>query len=200
MRAVVVTGIAAAILLAACGGSAAPGAPHSGALEPLDPAPSHRLPGRRFVAGCDDPRVSGGLPGDYRRESVVAGPVAIYPARSEFPRMPRDDFAPVTRPSRYAAIEAAVTVAPGARVTLAVAARDRRDVALLFDHARWGDANRGYTVREGDRAVTFRGCFKPYTQYQGGFVVTRPLCARLIVRERGRRPVPALVSFGAETC
>jgi hypothetical protein len=157
----------------------------------------HRLPGRRFVAGCEDPRVSGGLEVGYRRESVVVGPLAIYPARSEFPRLGRDDFRPVTPPSRYAAIEAAVTVARGAHMTVKVPREERRTLALLFDSARWADANRGYTVREGDAEVTFPGCFEPYTQYQGGFVVTARQCARLIVSERGAKPRVATISFGA---
>jgi hypothetical protein len=200
MRPLIATAIAVAVLLAACGGRAAPRASSPHARPPLDPTPSRRLPNRHFVAGCDDPRVTGGLPNDYRRESITAGPLAIYPARSEFPHLPRDDFVPVTRPARYAAVEAAMTVLPGADVTVAVGAGARSTVAFLFDSARFGDANRGYTVREGDRAVTFHGCFKPYTQYQGGFVVTRPQCAHLTVRGRGLRPVETIVSFGAGAC
>jgi len=199
----VATAMAGAVLLAACGRDQ--GATNARAwrtARPLDQTIRHRLPGRRFVAGCEDPRVTGGLASDYRRESVVAGPLAIYPARSEFPRLPRDDFAPVSDsgPARYGALEAAVTVAPGARVTVSVPREDQRSLALLFDSTRWSDANRGYTVREGDRAVTFPGCRAPYTQYSGGFVVTRPQCAHLIVQAQGARPVRATVSFGARAC
>jgi hypothetical protein len=60
-----------------------------------------------------------------------------------------------------------VTVAPGARVTIVVPHEERSTLSLLFDHSRYGDANRGYTVGEGDRAVTFPGCSRPYTQYPG---------------------------------
>jgi hypothetical protein len=169
---------------------------------PLRPAPARRLPGRHYVAGCSEPRVSGGLPTDYREESAVIGPVAIYPAKSEFPRTSAGDLRMRHRiPSRFAAQEADATVATGARVTLVVPRQERRSLALLFDPSRYVDATRGYTVAEGDRAVTLSGCYKPYTQYSGGFVVTRLHCARLLVY--GVRPGHAAettLAFGRRNC
>jgi hypothetical protein len=86
-------------------------------------------------------------------------------------------------------------------VTLVVPREERRRLSLLFDRSRYGDANRGYTIEEGDRAVTFPGCYRPYTQYQGGFVVAHPHCARLLVYAAGARGVSwARISFGAGAC
>lgn len=185
-----------------CGGGSHQGARIPRSTTPLRPAPARRLPGRHYVAGCSEPRVSGGLPADYRQQSVVVGPVAIYPAKSEFPRTSAGDLLmrhPM--PSRFAAQEADATVTSGARVTLVVPRQETRSLALLFDPSRYVDATRGYTLAEGDRAVTLSGCYKPYTQYSGGFVVTRLHCARLLVYGvRPGRPAETTLAFGRRNC
>jgi hypothetical protein len=40
-----------------------------------------------YVAPCPS-GVSGGLPADYERWSLLAGPLALYPARADWPRYP----------------------------------------------------------------------------------------------------------------
>jgi hypothetical protein len=165
----------------------------------LDPHRDHRLPGRHYVAGCEDPRVSGGLPADYRRDSVVAGPLALYPARREYAAL--TDFAPRARhPSRYPPLDMAVTVAPGGGVTLVIPPGEQGRLALLFDGRRSSDASGGYTIEEGDRAVTFPGCTHPYTQYQGGLVASRPQCARLLIKVAGSTTLERTVRIGKRHC
>jgi hypothetical protein len=191
-------------MVAACGGGQATRTRLSSAPQPLRPEPAGRLPGRHYVAGCSDPRVTGGLHPDYKRESVVAGPLAVYPAASVFPRLRPYDFVPQSPSAhvlRFAGFDAAVTVAVGARVTVVIPRQEQKYLAFLFDDTRYSDANRGYTVAEGDSAVTFPGCYRPFTQYRGGFVVTRPLCARLLVYGRQEsRAEHMTISFGARAC
>lgn len=143
--------------------------------------------------------MSGGLPADYRRDSVVAGPLALYPARREYAAM--TDFAPRERhPSRYPPLDMAVTVARGARVTVAIPRDEAKRLALLFDGRRTAHASGGYAVHEGDRAVTFPGCSSPYTQYQGGLVASRPQCARLRIYGAARGPVERTIRIGRRSC
>jgi hypothetical protein len=186
--------------LVACGESAPKKAPRSLALNPHT---SHRLRDRHFVAGCEDPRVTGGLPANYRRDSIVVGRLALYPARREWAQQPADSFAPVTGHgphARFASIDASAVVAPGPPVSIVVPRAEQQMVSLLFDSTRYGDANRGYTVREGDRIVTFPGCSRPYTQYQGGFVVSRAMCAKLLFQVGDQAPLESTIAFGRRKC
>lgn len=160
--------------------------------------------GQGYVLQCGNPRVTGGLPRDYQSSSLTAGPIAIYPARSEYPQLSRDDF-PLSnrhaRPLRFPPLEAAVTVAAHHTVIAALVTTGRPHAAFLFDRALFTDAERGYTLAEGEQRVTFVGCDTPYTQYQGGFVVDRAQCARLdIFIDRARRPIRRTLEFGRRQC
>jgi hypothetical protein len=163
-------------------------------------APAVSTPPRAYVAPCPS-GVSGGLPADYQRSSLVAGPLAIYQARG-FARYPARFIAP-TRPGgrRFPAFEAAAAIGQGHVVTIAVAPEDRPHLAFLFDPRAWAHADEGYRVADGTPAVTFRGCTAPFTQYQGGFVVDGPRCATLEAWiDRATAPVRRVVSFGSGDC
>jgi hypothetical protein len=56
--------------------------------------PAHGVAAR--VPRYPMPVISDGLPAAYLRDSTMVGPLAIYPADSEYPNLRRDDFAPVT--------------------------------------------------------------------------------------------------------
>jgi hypothetical protein len=197
--------------LTACGGadrastrpaSTPPSAPASTVA--MRPLPERRLAGRRFVAACDNPRVTGGLDASYRKRSVIVGPLALYPARSEYPSLSRDGFRRKSGADgvpRFNAIEAVATVAPGSEVTITIPRPAQAHVALLFDHTAYTHADRGYAIDDGETAVTLPGCYMPYTQYQGGFVVNRPGCVPLAIHLRGQRqPIQRVISFGAGRC
>lgn len=160
---------------------------------------------RRSVASvppCPLPVISGGLPATYLRESTVIRPLAIYPAKSEYPTMPRDSFVPVSGhgfSARFSSLDAAVTVSTIGRVTVSIPASQQAHARLLFDRSRFGNA--GYRLSDGSGSYTFIGCKSPYTRYEGGFIVTKPGCVDLEVRiarrglvERGR------LQFGTRHC
>jgi hypothetical protein len=143
--------VAVAMVCAACG-EAAHTAPHSAAAT----APH-----------CLQPVISGGLPATYLRESTVIGPLAIYPAKAEYPNFRPGDFAPVSGHSvsaRFSSLDAAVTVSAIGRVTVSIPANQQDHARLLFDRSRFGNA--GYRLSDGSGSYTFIGCKNPYTQYQ----------------------------------
>lgn len=151
---------------------------------------------------CPLPLISGGLPATYLQQSTVIGPVAIYPARSEYPNLRADTFAPVSghaAAARYSSIDAAVTVSALGRVTVSIPRGQQDHARLLFDRTRFGNA--GYRLSDGSPSYTFIGCRSPYTQYQGGFIITEPGCVDLQVRTAGTSPVErGRLQFGTRGC
>jgi hypothetical protein len=197
-RAALLLAVAVAAVAVGCGASSSHRVASRVQRGP-DPHVDHRLPGRHYVAGCEDPRVTGGLPPDYRRDSVVAGPLALYPARREWAGL--TDFAPRAKhPNRYPPLDMAATVAPGARVTVTIPRGAERRLALLFDARQAPDSSGGYTIQQGDRAVTLPGCFRPYTQYSGGLVASWPQCVRLRIQPAGGKPLERTVRIGRRNC
>lgn len=154
-----------------------------------------------YVAPCPS-GVSGGLSRGYERQSLLAGPLALFPAGGGYADYPARFIVPVRRGARrYPPFEAVATVRPGGDVTLAIAPADRAHVGFLFDPASWANSGRGYRVADGETAVRFRGCTAPYTQYQGGFVIDGPRCATLeIWLDGATAPERHVVSFGAGDC
>jgi hypothetical protein len=109
-------------------------------------------------------------------------------------------FEPVAgRENRYEPDKVLALVRSGAVVTLEVP-DDQRDLSLLYDPERWG--GRSFRVADGDRAVTFHSCRgSDYpTQFNGGFVVAGPRCAKLNVVASGREPTTLILSFGVRRC
>jgi hypothetical protein len=220
-------------VLAACGDDASqPNRPQSarvsteragerrGAATPA-PAP------RPFVVPCSR-RVSGGLPDDYLRDSLRAGPLALYGAASNLPYMdPLDQVDTRTRlrrslddritarerrrlkralrrtpPGGFGATDLDVTVGRGRRATVVGAPSDRSHLALLFDSRAWNRAGTGFRIADGDAAVTFRGCGpRRFTQFHGGLAVDRPGCFGLDVRvDRERRTRRIVLSVARGDC
>jgi hypothetical protein len=150
---------------------------------------------------CPVPVISGGLPLTFARESVRIGSLAVYPART-YPALLSDSFRPLSghgRSARFSAIEAAVVITKLGRVAVSIRKADRRFARLLFDHSKFG--NSGYRLADGSATYTFVGCRTPHTQYQGGFVVTRPGCIELDVRVAGQPGVRrGRLKFGTRDC
>jgi hypothetical protein len=86
----------------------------------------------------------------------------------------------------------------GAEATIAIAPADRRDIALFYFPSRLS-ADR---VTDGDAAVGFAACAEtesaqPYTQFNGGYIFRRALCAHISVSVAGRsEPIALALPFG----
>jgi hypothetical protein len=91
----------------------------------------------------------------------------------------------------------------GSVATVRVADADRADVALLYaTRGGLGSYHRARRVSQGLPAVRFTACeadgVRPHTQFNGGFIADRHLCAHLEVHVHGRpEPIPVAISFGA---
>jgi hypothetical protein len=91
----------------------------------------------------------------------------------------------------------------GRPVTLSVALEARKLVALAYIPDRF---NRAHRVGDQDAAVTFEPCTasdngvpwadEPVTQFNGGFVFVRALCAHFLLTVEGRDPVPFALPLG----
>jgi hypothetical protein len=156
-----------------------------------------------LLAACTAGRSTGPAEG-WRRDSVVAGPLAFVALRHAA-HWPAGELR--RRGSGYRGQKVLVVVAAGATVTVRVPAAERRHLALLYDPASWNDRN-SYRIADGQPAVTFQACpaaEHPFgadgTQFNGGFVVAGPRCATLEVSTPAApAPRQVVVSFGAGRC
>jgi hypothetical protein len=205
----VVAALVALTLLAACTEPRSTGPVEGQAPAPgptAAPGPSATRPGPTaagFVRTCES-SVYGELGDGWRRDSVIAGPLAFVALR-EAARGPAGEFR--RRGSGYPGQKVLVVVEAGATVTVTVPAAERRHLALLYDPASWNERN-SYRIADGQPAVTFQACPAEQqpagadgTQFNGGFVVAGPRCATLEVSTPAA-PTPrrVAVSFGAGRC
>jgi hypothetical protein len=159
---------------------------------------------RRFARSCDS-AVGGTLPRNWQRSSAVAGPLTLFffgevRENGRVSLASPSRFEPVAgRENRYEPDKVLALVRSGAMATLEVP-DDQRDLSLLYDPERWG--GRSFRVADGDRAVTFHSCTgsDDPTQFNGGFVVAGPRCAKLNVVASGREPTTLILSFGVRRC
>jgi hypothetical protein len=172
----------------------------SGAQHPTAAAASKAPPLPGCAPSAGRPVITGGLPRTYRSSSVVVGPLAIYPARTEYPRLKvRDGVTIRHRRKLYAPVDASVTIPYGQVAQLRLARPARRAVTLLFDRSRFR-SNGVYRFSDGTAQATFRGCERPYSQYVGGFLVSRRTCANVTVRTRGSAQASGVLAFGRRRC
>jgi hypothetical protein len=193
----------AVIVLAGCTRGSGTSAEH----EPASPAPAATAPGRSlpdgtkpFVRRCQNEAEGewgGELFKDWRRTSVIVGPLAFVALR-EYASLPAGDYAP--RGDRFPALKVLAVLDRGQTVTVAVAADQRPHAVLIYDASKW-TADGYLPLRAGDPAVTFIACKVGDTQFNGGFLVDRPRCLDLEVWVAdAARPRPVRVSFGAGPC
>lgn len=186
--------VAAVVVASGCGSSRSKVQPLAGTA----PAKARQLPG--CEVSPKRPVITGGLPGNYRSESVVVGPLAIYPARSEYPHLKVSDAVTIRHGRKlYAPVEAAVTIPYGQVARLRLASSARRAVTLMFDRTRFR-SNGLYRFSDGRALATFRGCERPYSQYQGGFLVARRACAPVTVSGRGSAKASGVLNLGRRRC
>jgi hypothetical protein len=167
-------------------------------------SPSRDRPRPEAFRGCRT-HIEGRLPPADRRKDFIAGPVRFrgFRAYSRFAaREPRRDFFEIPG-GHYRGLKFVTEVRAGADVTVAIGPASRDSAGLLFDlNGRSGPS--GIRLRWSQRAVRFRACpadrsasnprfyrratVGPWTQFNGGFLFTRPQCLRLDVYVRGRAP------------
>jgi hypothetical protein len=148
-----------------------------------------------FVRTCES-SVSGDLGAGWRRNAVLAGPVAFVGGGYE------DDpggLFLVRAPGMARAQKVLVVVAGDRPVLVSVR---RRHTALFYDPSKWGQSNR-VPFSRGDDVTRFEPCTEDSqrgTQFNGGFLVRRPTCVQVRVQIEGEEPTVASLSFGAGAC
>jgi hypothetical protein len=150
------------------------------------------VPHAEFVRGCSE-RVEGRLESDWRSQSVVAGALAF-----PYARLLADER---RRPGRLWVEKVLAVVEPGESVTVVVPPRERSHVALIYEPEVWGRwSRRTPRLSDGHSSVRLTACRdeRPHTQFNGGFLVRWPHCARLEVFSGGER-LDAAIPFG-ERC
>jgi hypothetical protein len=140
------------------------------------------IPHAEFVRGCSA-RVEGELAAGWKRESVVAGALAFVHAR-----LLADDR---RRPDGLWVEKVLAAVEPAESVTVVVPPPERRHVALAYDPEVWRrwSSRRKPQLSDGESSVRLVACpdEQPHTQFNGGFIVRWPHCARLQVYSGGTR-------------
>jgi hypothetical protein len=165
---------------------------------------------RAFVRTCET-RVFGTLDAPaWQKHSITAGPLSFYYA-DQYAPMGVTGLDPIPgRSGYYSGQKLLVLVRPGAVATVVVGESARPYAALLYNPADWNDRNQ-YRIKDGESAVTFKGCKKEgtpvdgslnaLTQFNGGLVVAGAHCVPLEVFVRGEgQTIPVTLSFGAGRC
>jgi hypothetical protein len=124
---------------------------------------------------------SGGLAADYRRRALVLGPLALGNLRTYKPDQPL----PGTVGPRRGAYEVIAIVKAGSAPVLTLPRTEWGTVGLLYDPAQFRDDG-AYLLKNTTHAVRFRACTSVrfnggVSQFDGGLVVTRPQCVRVLV-------------------
>jgi hypothetical protein len=139
-----------------------------------------------FVRSCGS-EVLGDLGAHPTKGAVVAGPimfVGLVGARNLFPK----DL--VAASGGYYSVKVLVVVKEGWRAAVSVSPPQRTKARLLYDPSVFSTGP-PYKLRQGEPAVTFAACtgggtsWADATQFNGGILVTGPLCLRLQVKTAG---------------
>jgi hypothetical protein len=156
----------------------------------------------QFVRSCAD-SVYGRLPAGWKRDSVVAGPIAFVGLR-----------AAAVEPPKYFAHHVGgfggglAVVSPGRVVTVRVPSSEAGRVALLYDPSVFGHSGL-YSLLHGEQSVTFQACRfgqSPYPDANGGTVFTGSVivagaqCVTLDVTPAGEPMRQVRIPFGKGTC
>lgn len=185
----------AALLTAGCTSSdVAP--PREDGRSIASPGASSSADSEVFLRTCES-SVSGDLGAEWRRDAVIAGPVALVGARG-YEDDPKRLF--VSRKAGIATAHKVLAVVLGDRPVL-VSVRGP-NAALFYDPSKWGQSNR-VPFRRGDKVTRFEPCIEDNqrgTQFNGGFLVRRPTCVQVRVQIEDEEPTVASLSFGAGVC
>jgi hypothetical protein len=146
----------------------------------------------------------GDLGRDWRRQAVLAGPLAFAGIREGYRHVPS---APA---GRSWPLKLLVVVEPGAVATVTIGARSRRFASLFYDTGplpdRVGDT---VPISAGSLGVRFEACTRPHqghawnrgTQFPGYFLVGGRRCVEVEVRLDARTKVlRRTLRFGRTRC
>lgn len=149
---------------------------------------------------------SGGLAADYRKRALVLGPLALSNVRTYKASQPL----PGHIGERYGAYEIIAVVRHGVKVAISLPRSEWATVGLLYDPSKFRDDG-SYLIKDMAQVARLEACKSAsfghgVSQFDGGFVITRPQCVRFTVTARqrtypgefpaaaactGRRPDPA---------
>ena len=164
------------------------------------------VPTHALKLGCGLQEGSGSSRSDprFREKSVVIGPVALFPAGSEYPRLPIEPLGEgLFAPTELLVALTRGDISPGEATTVRLVGTARRHAA--FFSSRIPVKPEGYRVSEGVPALVARACeagpgFRLYTTYNVGLLVDSARCLPLIVSVKGRRVARGVVRFGIQEC
>jgi hypothetical protein len=157
-----------------------------------------------LVRSCDT-RVEGGAP-----PTRFAGPTDVVAGPIAFTGLARVADPGAFRRSRMHGVyvvKAAARVRAGQVVTLVVPPGYRTRASLSYSRSRLRSVSDGVSaVRfeacpSNEPAFSYRGTVGAWTGFNGGFLVSRPLCLPVEVWVEGRQtPLRKLLSFGKGRC
>lgn len=163
------------------------------------------------VRDCKGPRNLGDLGRNWRRQAVVAGPLAFVRMRDGYSRR-----LPSASPTAALPLKVLVVVEPKAIVTVTISTRSR-GIAALGYAASFRQGGRRVPLSAGSISVRFEACAranvstsrianagKPWnrgTQFGGYFLVAGSRCVDVEVRPEGRTSVlRRTLRFGVARC
>lgn len=187
----------AMLLLAGCTGQGgADGREASAPSRPAGPASSTTLTAERSTVRTCQSEIRARLGPDWRKDGVVVGPLAFIPL-ADAANSPYLIFRNRIGGPGFQQVKAVIEA--GMTVTVRIAPEARHVAALLYDPSVFYKAN-DYLLEDGQQRVTFVACPNERTQFNGGFLVTRPSCVPLEVQVANASPRRVVVSFGAGRC
>jgi hypothetical protein len=149
---------------------------------------------------------SDGLAADYRKRALILGPLALSNVRTYEAGQPL----PGHVGKRYGAYEIIAVVRHGATVTIRLPRSEWATAGLLYDPDEFRDDG-AYLIKDMAQVARLEACKSTtfnhgVSQFDGGFVITRPQCVHFTVTAgrhtyrgefpaaapcKGWRPVPA---------
>ena len=144
-----------------------------------------------FVRTCDS-SVFGPLGRGWIQGSIVVGPAVFVGGGYRHARSSTFDL----KPGKAASLKVLLVVHGAELITLSIPS-SVSEAALSYDPASF-NTNR---LEEGQRAVTFQPCGggPQHTQFNGAFLVSRPLCLPIEVAPAGAATITAEIPLG-EAC
>lgn len=128
----------------------------------------------------------GGLAVDYRKRALILGPLALGNVRTYAVSQPL----PGHVGKRYGAYEIIAVVRHGATATIRLPRSEWATVGLLYDPSKFrGDG--AYLIKDMAQVAQLQACESAtfnhgVSQFDGGFVVTRPQCVHFTVTAGAR--------------
>lgn len=164
------------------------------------------IPDQALELGCRLQEGSGSSRSDprFREKSVVIGPVALFPARGEYPRYQVEEFPGDRFP--LVGLLVALTrgeIPTGDTASVRLVGTATKHAAFFSSRVRYEPE--GYRISDGAPALVARACevgpgFRLYTTYNLGLLVDSARCVPLVVSVEGRRVGRGFVRFGTSEC